>query len=115
MIYEWTITTSTSYSSSSKLKTPLKLEFGIIQELLINFPPGPAGLHFLQISHGLSQAFPKTKGFFHGDRVLLEFRNVGYPLLAEPYELTAYTWNDSTLYSHNLSIYINLIRLARFP
>ena len=114
MIYEWTISTDTSYSASNKLPTPLKLEFGLIIELFVDFPPGPAGLHFLHINHGLSQIFPKTKGFFHGDNRLFGFRSVEYPVFTEPYELTAFTWNDSTRFVHDVSIYINLIRMGSF-
>ena len=114
MIYEVTIDTPITYSILSKLATPIKLEFGLIQELLVDFPPGSAGFLFLHINHGLSQIFPKSQGYFHGDNRLFEFRNAEYPIFTEPYELTAFTWNNDDLYRHEVNIYINLTRMGRF-
>lgn len=114
MIYEFTIDTATTYAETSKLKTVLKLEKGMIDDLFINFPPGPSGLLYLQVFKEGVQVFPKTLNYFHGDNRLYHFDDVFYPLLNPPFQLEAFTWNDDDTFSHELDIIIEISKRGVF-
>ena len=114
MIYEFTINTPIITSITAKQKTVLRLERGMIDDLFINFPPGSSGLLYLHINHALTQAFPKTLKYFHGDNILYEFHDVDYPLLNPPFELEAYTWNDDDTFAHELDIIIEISKRGVF-
>jgi len=114
MIYEFTITTPANTPESSKQKTVLKLEAGTITDLKVLFPPGCAGLHYLQICKGGHQIFPKQLNYFRGDNVLLDFPSPDILLYDQPYELDAYTWNEDDTYDHSVDIYIEITRKGTF-
>jgi hypothetical protein len=114
MIYEFTITTPANTLESSRKKTTLKLEAGMITDLKILFPPGCAGLHYLQIHRGGHQVFPKQLNYFRGDNVLLDFPSPEYPMYSPPFELDAYTWNLDDTYEHSVDIYIEITRKGTF-
>lgn len=108
MIHEKLITTSTAYTSTSKLETVWKLEAGMITQLRVYFPDGCKGTHKLQILREGSQIFPKTTGHFCGNEVLIDFDDVNYPLTTEPYELRCLTWLEDGDFSHNVYIMLNI-------
>lgn len=114
MIHEKTISTPANTAITSKVKTHWKIEAGIIQELMILFPPGCVGLLNLQIKYEGHQVFPKSTGQFRGNNDLFVFRNVMIPIFIPPYELVCYTWNTDTLFSHDVDIYVNISSSFRF-
>jgi len=108
MIYVFDITTTKNTSSSNKKKTVLRMEQGIIYKIEISFPPGSAGLLHLQINDALHQVWPTNEGAsFSGDNVEIDFENE-YPLIAPPYELSAYTWNEDELWDHDVTIRLGI-------
>lgn len=106
MIYAFSISTPANTSVASPVKTTLALEKGVLTSLEVNFPPGPAGLLSVVLLREGSQVFPKSSGDFHGDDRIFRYNRISFPLLFEPYELYAHTWNTDDTYAHVADIYI---------
>jgi len=104
MIYIYEITTPSNTPETSKQKTVLQLEKGIIKRIDVFFPPGPAGLLKVQICQGIHQVFPKnTDGYFASEFETISYDDE-YAILEPPYQLEAYTWNEDDTYDHMCQI-----------
>jgi len=114
LLFKFKITTPANTPATSKQKTTLPLLQGKIIQTTVLFPPGPSGLLHLQIYRGSRQVVPLNDGEdIRGNNVTFIFPEE-LLLLAEPYELIAYTWNESTQYEHEVDIYITLSRSGVF-
>lgn len=110
MIYSWSISTPANTAEADKQKTILPLGSGVIHQLDILFPPGPAGLLHLQINDAIHQVWPTNpEESFAADGDMITFREY-HELLEEPYELQAWTWNEDDTYDHTVLIRIGLLR-----
>lgn len=109
MIYKFLITTPANTAATAKLKTVLKLNKGIIHQLDVQFPPGPSGLLHLHINDAIHQVFPyNTDENFSSDNVNIRFKEF-QPVLEEPFQLEAYTWNLDDTYSHDVIVRIGIL------
>lgn len=110
MIYSFSISTPANTAATAKKRTVLPLRRGIIHQIDVLFPPGPAGLLHLGINRAETQFFPyNADGDFSSDNDSFSFRE-HIPLLAAPYQLEAYTYNLDTVYDH-----LVIIRLGILP
>jgi len=112
MIYAIDINTEkTTYPKNSPKKTVLKLDYGTIHQLDIEFPSGSSGLTGVQIKRGLHQVYPSNpSGYFAGDDSKISFKE-NYLLNEAPFELDIWTWNNDTLWDHRVFIRIGLLRI----
>jgi hypothetical protein len=75
----------------------------------IVFPPGCVALVGLLIKDGLHQVWPTNAGdFFQSDNERISFRE-HHPMLYEPFELQAITWNNDETYYHSIIIRIGIL------
>ena len=111
MLFRSIITTPKSTAVTAKQKTIIKVAHGIITQLDIQFPPGPQSLLHLQINDALHQIFPyNPDGAFASDSVNISFREY-IPVLNEPFELQAHTWNEDDTFEHSVIIRIGILPL----
>ena len=98
------ISTPKETTETSPLVTRLKLTKGRLTGGLLYFPYGPAGtLHFTaRISNHQILPFNPGENFRLNDCVLPV--SLGIDLTEPPYEIDLVTWNDSTEYSHSMTI-----------
>lgn len=109
MLYDFSITTSTTASETSKQVTILSLLYGIIHLLEVEFPPGSTGQLHVQIFRSIHQIWPTNiDGNFHSDGHAISSREY-YPLIDEPFELEVHTWNDSTDQTREVIIRIGIL------
>jgi len=111
MIYSIAITTEkTTYPKGSPKKTILKLDYGTIHQVEVEFPSGCNALVGVQVKQGLHQVYPSNPaGFFTGDDTKISFRE-NYMLKAAPFEFDIWTWNDDTAYDHTILFRMGLLR-----
>lgn len=94
---------------STKRRTRLYLAKGIITKVAIQFPTGCAELAHCTINRGLHQVWPTNPdGNYAADGYVIEFEE-NYELLTHPYSLDFITWNESTTYSHNLTVWLTIL------
>jgi hypothetical protein len=109
MIYSFSISTPANTPESAKIDTQLKIAYGIIHSVEIQFPPGPCGLLHIHINDALHQLFPyNASEDFASDNETISFREF-IPALIEPYILTAHTWNLDDTYAHLIIIRIGIL------
>ena len=111
MIYSLAILTKKLlFPKISPKKTVLKLDYGTIHQLDIEFPSGCSSLVGVQIKKGLHQVYPSNaNGYFTGDDTKISFRE-NYLLTSAPFVLDIWTWNDDTAWDHTILIRIGLLR-----
>lgn len=109
MIFSFSITTPANTAETAKLPTVLKIGYGIIHQIDIQFPMGPSGLLHLHINNALNQVWPYNTGEdFALDATTVRFREF-IKSLEEPFQLTAYTWNEDDTYEHTVFIRIGIL------
>ena len=102
------ISTPANTTEADPLVTKIKLTRGRLTGGSLYFPKGPAGtLHFLA-RIGVHQIIP----FNTGQNIRLNDcvipLSLGFDLLEPPYTLDCITWNDSTTYSHALTVLLHI-------
>ena len=109
MIYRFVITTPANTAATNKQKTILKVAYGIVHHVNIQFPQGPSGLLHLHINDALHQVWPfNPDGDFASHNVDINFREF-IPMLTEPYAFQAYTWNTDDTYDHLVIIRLGIL------
>lgn len=109
MIFKWNISTPANTAATAKVKTLLNVAYGIVHHIDIQFPPGPAGLLHLQVRDALHQVWPyNSDSSFSSHNVNISFREF-IPVLVEPFEFQAYTWNLDDTYDHTVIIRIGIL------
>lgn len=109
MLFRFGITTPANTAESNKKKTLLKVSYGIVSQIDIQFPPGPTGLLHLHINNALHQVWPFNTGEdFASHNVNISFRDF-IPVLVEPYEFQAFTWNTDDTFNHLVIIRIGVL------
>lgn len=98
------ISTDKKYGENDPLVTPLKLTKGRLTGGFVYFPTGPAGLlHFLA-RIGIHQIIPFNTGQnYRLNHCVVPF-HLAIDLHEPPFEVDCITWNDSTQYSHALTV-----------
>lgn len=109
MLFVFNISTPANTAATAKVKTILKVAYGIVHRVEIQFPPGPAGLLHLQIRDALHQVWPfNSDADFASHNVNISFREF-IPVLVEPFEFQAYTWNLDDTYAHSVIIRLGIL------
>jgi len=99
--YDLQLLPTTTRSNQAKVVMPVGQ--GILNTLEISFPPGCASLAHVYISHWEQQLWPwNTDGTFAWDNYTVVIREIGYPVLTEPYRFTMYGWNEDDFYPHKI-------------
>ena len=98
------ISTPASTTQENPKITTLKLTRGRLTGGFLYFPAGPAGkLHFFA-KVGTHNLCPYNTGeSYRLDNVIVPL-SFGIDLNAPPYDVSLITWNDSTTYSHALTV-----------
>ncbi len=102
------ISTPKNTSENDPLITTLKLTRGRLTGGFLYFPSGPAGMLHFYARMGVHQVLPFNTGEnFRLDDCVVPF-SLGIDLIEAPYFIDCATWNDSTLYSHALTVCFSL-------
>lgn len=102
------ISTPKDTPENSPLITRLKLTKGRLTGGLLYFPTGPAGLLHFRAEVSEHQILPFNTGEnFRLNDCVLPF-SLGIDLTEPPYIIDLVTWNDSTQYSHALTVLFHL-------
>ena len=97
-------TAHSTYTRNNPKRTTVKLSRGRITGGFIYFPSGPAGtLNLTVVRAGYQIAPVDPQQSYALDDCVIPI-SPGYDLDQPPYVLTLLTWNDSTQYSHTLTI-----------
>ena len=109
MIYRFSITTPKDTASNDRKKTELKLCHGVIHQIDFIFPPGPQGLLHVSVNKAIHQIWPSNADeTFAADFTTISFRE-HIPLLYEPFELEAYTYNLDDTFEHSCILRIGIL------
>jgi len=77
---------------------------GTLKQILVNFPPGCAGMVHLIVRDGLLQILPAVSGTsLHWDAVIQSVP-MRYNLSDINHQLSIYGWSEGTSYDHTLSL-----------
>lgn len=113
--YSFSITTPANTAVTSKQKTTLKLEVGIIHKVQIRIPAGQQGLCHCYIQQGLHQIAPKNPGGdFHGDDEKIEYSEY-YELKRGLTDLVVFTWNTDDTYAREIIVSLGILRKKYLP
>lgn len=109
MIYSFSVSTLANTAEADRKKTELPLTQGVIHQIDVVFPTGCAGLLYAALNYGLFQVWPYNTGeYFHTDGETISFRE-HWELLFPPWELSLYTYNLDTVYSHSVIIRLGIL------
>jgi len=102
MRYYASITIPAGTLASAPASNKFSVSSGRITEIELLFPPGSAGLAYLQIFYSDRQIYPTSIGeFFRGDDHLINWSDE-YELIDEPYELELRGWAPAAIYDHTI-------------
>jgi len=98
------ISTPITASEDAPLITTLKLTRGRLTGGFLYFPTGPAGLLHFIARIGVHQIVPFNTGdSYRLNNCVIQF-HLNINLTEEPFVIDCVTWNDSTTYSHALTV-----------
>ena len=110
MIYQHSYTYPANGSFSTRVKTSLSLDKGLVYRIEIDFPPGSCGLLKLRIMKNTRQLWPFPPGeWFRGERTLISFDETHF-IRSSPYEVVIEGYNEDTYYDHLGIIRIGFIQ-----
>ena len=88
--------------------TELVLDYGIIDQVIVNIPRGVFALAGFQVMQGNTQIFPANLGaWMTGDNLNQAF-NIKIDLTNPPYVLQANYYNEDDTYEHTLTIQFSM-------
>lgn len=91
-------------------KHRMKVDHGVISNVLIVILPGHAGLTHLRIFYHDVQIYPhNSEAWYCGDGLTIKFPD-NYRLDTPPYELIAHGYNEDIRYNHAFLLDINIMR-----
>jgi len=94
--------------SSDPATTTMKLCEGVITHSSVLFPPGCAGLVYVQVWLGGHQLIPWSRGeWIRGDDHLVELE-MYYPVGPVPRLITIKGYNDDDTYPHTVSVAVGI-------
>lgn len=118
MVYSVTISTPANTAKTSLKRTLINVTKGLVYKVEFYFPPGSVGLMGVAVFDGLYQCWPSIVGeYFTTDDETISFDDL---LLksAAPFTFQCYTYNEDTVYAHNVGVRIGLVSddafIARF-
>jgi hypothetical protein len=109
MHYDFTLTIPPNTPEDNPLRLTCPLNYGIINKLSVEFPPGCYRLAHIRIFDKLHQVWPTNiDSSIVGDTFPVEFEEY-YPVIEVPYELKIEAWNDDDTYQHSIVVRIGLL------
>jgi len=109
MFYAWNFTLPVDKAEVTKTKHELRMEKGTVTKCEIVFPVGCSNLVFVHIDDALHQVYPKDptyKFIGNGSTIVC---NDEYEIKEEPYTLQFHGWNTDELYTHTITVRIQLV------
>jgi len=104
MIYTASITYSKGQSEATLTRTTLRVGYGLVWRMEVEFPPGCAGLAHVRILDGSYQMYPATPGeTFASDGAVIGFDDL-YMKASEPFSFMIEGWNEDTAWDHTLQV-----------
>ncbi|TSA39880.1 hypothetical protein D4Q85_00665 [bacterium] len=104
MYYSFAIETDAETAKADATETKLKLNAGVIHQVRIRNHEGNRGTVHISLWHQGRQIWPgNNDDDFHGDGLNIEWTEF-YELIPALETITARTWNDSTLFSHEVVV-----------
>lgn len=98
------ISTPANTSENTPLITTLKLTKGRLSGGFLFFPTGPAGLLHFRAEIGVHQIIPFNTGENYRLNGCIAPFHLEIDILQPPFCVDCITWNDSTIYSHALTV-----------
>lgn len=104
MDYVSKIDTETTYSEEGPKKTIIRMTRGLLKGGFLYYPSGAAGLLHCVVTRGPRQLLPANRGSSYALDDCVVPLDISTYLYQPPYDIEVLTWNDSTSYSHSLTI-----------
>jgi hypothetical protein len=106
MLYDFELTVPAGTPETTPVSQDVTMEKGIISEIRVSFPPGPARTVYVRVKHGTTQILPKNAtGSLNYDNMTIISRVV-YELLTSPYTLTVQGWAPDATFDHKIRFQI---------
>jgi len=109
MFYDFAVTVTAGKTKAVPLEQELKLTYGIIHQVEIEFPRGCKGYVSLAIDHWEHQFLPTNPDeAFNADGFTIVIKEY-YPLVVPPYSLYARGWAPNATYDHTITVRIGVL------
>jgi hypothetical protein len=109
MFYDFAVTVTAGKTEAAPKEQELKLTYGVIHQVEIEFPRGCKGYVYLALDHWEHQFLPTNPDeAFSGDGYVIVIKE-HYPLITAPYSLYARAWAPSATYNHTITVRIGVL------
>lgn len=109
MLYDFALIIAASTTEASPTEQELKLTYGVIHRVEIEFPPGCAGLAHIALDYGKHQVWPTNpERSFASDNHVIAW-NDHLPLSYAPFTLKLRGWNEDDTYPHTITVRIGIL------
>ena len=112
MFYDFAVTVTAGVTKAAPLEQELKLTYGVIHQVEIEFPRGCKGYVSLALDHWEHQFLPTNPDeAFNSDGYTIVIKE-HYPLTTAPYSLYARGWAPNATYPHTITVRIGILPLS---
>jgi len=109
MFYDFAITVPKSRTEANPVEQVMKLTYGVIHRVEVQFPIGTQALAHCKLLHEEHQLFPTNpEGSFASDGYVIPIDD-HFELFTEPYSLKAKCWNDDDTYAHTITVRVGIL------
>lgn len=109
MLFDFDIIIPAATPASAPIETLAKLTRGKLKQIRLLFPPGPATLVHVTVSHNLHQLLPANpEGDINFDDAVI-VSNLDYDMVDPPYELIMSGWSPSAVYEHTITVQFDVV------
>ena len=103
MLFDYDLVVPAHTLETAKVRKVCPLTSGVLQEIRVKFPPGPATLVHVAIFDSLHQIMPANPdGTINLDDQIITSSNLNYTLTA-PFELFVDGWSPEAVYEHRIT------------
>jgi len=108
MLFDFDLTVPANTSQNSPVQSSVHLTAGLLSQVRVIFPPGPADLVHIMVRVGQFQIVPANpEGDLNGDDVLV-VSELEYDLTDGPYDLTLLGWSEDDTFDHTVTVQIDM-------
>jgi hypothetical protein len=109
MFYDFAITIPKGTTQADPVEQVLKLTYGVIRRVEVEFPAGCKGYAHLVLLHEEHQLYPTNPDEdFNTEDYIIPIDDY-FPLTTEPYSLKAVGWAPNAAYDHTITIRIGIL------